>query len=84
METAFMIIAILWALSFACSFIYDNKLFFDFLLCFLSGAVIGSLIMIICNKSEPAALDVYQNKTTLEITYRDSIPVDSIVIFKYK
>ena len=30
----------------------------------------------------PTALDVYQGKTTLEITYRDSIPVDSVVVWK--
>lgn len=30
----------------------------------------------------PTAMDVYKGKTTLEITYRDSIPVDSIVVFK--
>lgn len=30
----------------------------------------------------PTALDVYQGKTTLEITYQDSIPVDSVVVFK--
>lgn len=32
----------------------------------------------------PKAMDVYRNKTTLEITYQDSIPVDSVVIFKNK
>lgn len=32
----------------------------------------------------PTALDVYQGKTTLEITYRNSVPVDSIVVFKDK
>lgn len=31
---------------------------------------------------EPTALDVYRNKTTLKITYQDSIPVDTVVIFK--
>ena len=31
---------------------------------------------------EPTAMDVYKGKTTLEITYRDSIPVDSVVVFK--
>ena len=30
----------------------------------------------------PTAMDVYQGKTTLSITYEDGIPVDSIVIFK--
>ena len=34
------------------------------------------------SKDEPTAMDVYQGKTTLEITYRDSIPVDTIVVFK--
>ena len=32
--------------------------------------------------SSPQAIDVYRNRTTLEITYRDSIPIDSIVVFK--
>lgn len=31
---------------------------------------------------KPTAMDVYKGKTTLEITYRDSIPVDSVVVFK--
>jgi len=30
----------------------------------------------------PRAIDVYRGKTTLEITYKDSIPVDSVVVFK--
>ena len=32
--------------------------------------------------NRPTPLDVYRNKTTLQITYQDSIPVDSIVVFK--
>lgn len=32
----------------------------------------------------PTAMDVYHGKTTLEITYKDGIPVDSIVVFKIK
>ena len=32
----------------------------------------------------PSALDVYKGKTTLQITYRDSIPIDTIVVFKEK
>lgn len=35
-------------------------------------------------KSIPTALDVYRGNTTLEITYRDGIPVDSVVVFKHK
>ena len=32
----------------------------------------------------PSAMDVYQGKTTLEITYKDGVPVDSVVVFKDK
>lgn len=32
----------------------------------------------------PIALDVYRGKTTLEITYRDSVAVDSVVVYKVK
>ena len=33
---------------------------------------------------KPTALDVYRGKTTLEITYRDSVAVDSTVVYKIK
>lgn len=35
-------------------------------------------------KSIPTSLDVYRGNTTLEITYRDGVPVDSVVVFKQK
>ena len=34
--------------------------------------------------NNPTALDVYRGKTTLEITYRDSVAVDSVVVYKMK
>lgn len=30
----------------------------------------------------PTAMDVYQGKTTLEITYKDRVAIDSVVVFK--
>ena len=33
-------------------------------------------------KDTPTALDVYRGKTTLEITYRDSVAIDSTVVYK--
>lgn len=30
----------------------------------------------------PQAIDVYRGKTTLQITYKDNIPIDTIVVFK--
>lgn len=36
------------------------------------------------NYNEPTALDVYRGKTTLEITYRDSVAIDSTVVYKIR
>lgn len=41
-------------------------------------------IMMHENSCKPTAMDVYKGKTTLEITYKDGVPVDSIVVFKDK
>lgn len=30
----------------------------------------------------PKAIDVYKGKTTLEITYKDEVPIDSVVVWK--
>lgn len=44
-----------------------------------------AIIMVVCAFasycSSPEAIDVYRGKTTLEITYKDSIPIDSVVVF---
>lgn len=32
--------------------------------------------------TKPTAIDVYRGKTTLEITYKDKIPIDSTVVWK--
>lgn len=34
------------------------------------------------SESYPKAMDVYQGKTTLEYTIRDSVKVDSVVVWK--
>lgn len=45
-----------------------------------------AIIMVFCAIgvycSSPIAIDVYRGKTTLEITYKDTIPIDSVVVFK--
>lgn len=50
---------------------------------FSLGALTGVLLFNGLDE-RPTAIDVYQGKTTLEITYKDSIAVDSIVVFKDK
>ena len=54
----------------------------------LVGVVLGLAAVIIQEFRDkdivPTALDVYRGKTTLEITYRDSVAIDSTVVYKVK
>lgn len=59
-----------------------NMKFESFIIGCVIGGILGVLIHTWLISNEPSAMDVYQNKTTLEITYKDSIPVDSVVVFK--
>ena len=51
---------------------------------FLLGLMSGIIFNIGLDYRTTTAMDVYQDKTTLEITYKDGIPVDSVVVFKDK
>ena len=50
---------------------------------FILAFVVGG-IAILDDTYNPSIkpMDVYQGKTTLEITYRDSIAIDSVVVWK--
>ena len=53
----------------------------------VAGAILGIAAVIVrecCEVAPPTALDVYRGKTTLEITYRDSVAIDSTVVYKMK
>ena len=50
----------------------------------ICAALFGAFLVITMVKSTPTALDVYQGKTTLEITYRDSVAIDSTVVYKVR
>ena len=54
------------------------------LLDWIVGAFTGVFIYLLIVYDKPTALDVYRGKTTLEITYRDSVAVDSTVVYKVK
>lgn len=56
-------------------------LLFTIIALFGCGILSGKVIY---KDDGPTAMEVYQGKTTLEITYRDGIPVDSVVVFKEK
>lgn len=59
---------------------YDNKahgLVYSFFIWIV-------FILILIQSQIPTAMDVYNGKTTLEITYKDGVPVDSTVVWKSK
>jgi hypothetical protein len=63
----------------------DNVDGYHWLVLILS--VIGTLLLTlgavaIHDSKNPTALDVYQGKTILEVTYQGNVPVDSAVVFK--
>lgn len=43
--------------------------------------IIGGASCIYTYKN-PSAIDVYRGKTTLQVTYKDNIPTDTIVVYK--
>lgn len=50
----------------------------------VGGSMLGICLGVFITMHEPSAMDVYQGKATLEITYKDGVPVDSVVVFKNK
>lgn len=61
---------------------YRNKYICSILCSTIAAFFILFSIILHGTHESPTALDVYQNKTTLEITYKDSVPIDSVVVFK--
>ena len=58
-----------------------------FTLCIITGLVCFFFGVIYTSndyEKRPKALDVYRGKTTLEITYRDSVEIDSTVVYKVR
>lgn len=80
MLLAFIILNILGIIFFLASLCIDEDdiTWFISCMCFAMG--------FICYVSDdtPTAMDVYKGKTTIEVTYRDGVAVDSVVVFKKK
>lgn len=78
----FIVIPII-ALSYGVCFPKDNDewLAYSSITCF----VVGFILFICCaidKETNPTAIDVYRGKTTLEVTYKDGVPIDTVVVFK--
>jgi uncharacterized protein YdaL len=80
-------VSLLLVIVFAC---YNRAIPFYLSVLLLLCSSIGSVIYhnyangTLWGEKHPTALDVYRGKTTLEITYRDSVAVDSVVVYKMK
>lgn len=54
---------------------------------FIAGLIVGVIAMAITltiiESKIPKPIDVYRGRTVLRITYDDSIPVDTAVVFRH-
>ena len=54
------------------------------ILCIFTGCSMIAMLLMIAYLCKPKAIDVYRDKTTLEITYKNSVPIDTVVVWKGK
>ena len=76
---------------FVCSIVtfIENEIFEDTdftrtILCIFTGCSLMAMFLIIAYLCKPKAIDVYRDKTTLEITYKNNVPIDTVVVWKGK
>ena len=88
--TFILVMVLLGAILFLVAYIADGKKNAGVhVICgALIGVVMGMYTMYSVENSIPKAIDVYRNKTELEVNYtiknNDTISVDSLVVFKYE
>lgn len=84
MEWIIIVFGLLYVVFLICNISSNNKdnRFLFALILTVSAIIFVELYSSYENINTPTAKDVYQDKTTLEITYKDSIPIDSVVVFK--
>ena len=76
----FSIVTFVLSIKYLFSSLEEDK-FHIFVVC-ISYLIIIALSATCLRK--PQAIDVYEGKTTLEITYKDKVPIDSTVVWKNK
>lgn len=78
----FIVIPIITMFYVVCFTNYNDEwLAYSAITCF----VVGFILFICCaidKETNPTAIDVYRGKTTLEVTYKDGVPIDTVVVFK--
>ena len=60
--------------------IFEDTDFTRTILGIFTGCSLIAMLLIIAYLCKPKAIDVYRDKTTLEITYKNRVPIDTVVI----
>ena len=77
-----IVVIIVCVLSIKLANYKDSSSIIYLALAIILGCVSICCVAIIVN--QPTAIDVYKGKTELQITYKGTIPIDSVVVFKNK
>ena len=75
----FIFIAVLLTILICSTLLNSDK---DFIVLISTILTFIIFVLVIVYMTEPRAINVYRGNTTLEITYKDGIPVDSTVVWK--
>ena len=79
-----IIIAITSLVTFTESGVIEDKKFMRIIMITIAVCSIIAMFLMFTHLSKPKPIDVYRGNTALEITYKDNVPVDSVVIWKGK
>ena len=79
-----VIIAVSSLVTFIESDPLEDKEFMRVIMITVTVCSIIAMFLMFAHLSKPKPIDVYRGNTTLEITYKDNVPVDSVVIWKGK
>lgn len=84
MEWMIIIFGLIYVISLICNIVSNNKddRFLTALVLTVSAIIFVGLYSSYENINTPTAKDVYEGKTTLQITYEDSIPIDTVIVYK--
>lgn len=79
-----VIIAVSSLVTFIESDSLEDKEFMRIIMITVTVCSIIAMFLMFAHLSKPKPIDVYRGNTTLEITYKDNVPIDSVVIWKGK
>ena len=83
MEVTLIIIALI-QFSIALLVLLDCGFDNSFCKVFLTVSSLLVFLLFLVLMGKPRAIDVYKGRTTLEITYKDRVPIDTTVVWKNK